>query len=336
MAEFVYNNDGFGALTELADTDMSDQDAIDLLVRPMAESDLTGLDWCILTTAEHNCRTRHELAFDGIGINRELDQRVGKVVAHYNARPDDLFDVVIRGCHELGVKIYGNVRLNHALNPERLTTVPGAVNFSFYNSVKKDFRQFSFHQYLAELFEDLLEKGVDGISLDFERKAPFFPPSTPWDESRSACLWFLRRIRDLTDKPIIARVSYEPEKGRPQGQDPLAWMAEGLIDVIVPGTHNHEPDSLDWTFDEFLEAARSSPRTCQVWPQIWPTGAGWEDGAEDGAISRIHSAEAIVARAKDILARGADGVYFFNFCCYHGDGKLFNEPWQLEMFRQLT
>lgn len=332
MPEFIFNNDGFGPLEELADMDMTDDNAADLLVRPMAESDITILDWCILTTAEHNCRTRHGLAFDGKGIGREFDRRVGKVVQHYNARPLDLFDVIIQQGHAQGIKVYGNMRLNHALNPERLATVPGPVTFCHFNSIKKDFRQFSFHQYLAEIFEDLLAKGVDGISLDFERKAPFYPPGTPEIERKEGCLWFLRRIRKLTDKPIIARVAYEAEKGLAQGQDPCAWMEEGLVDAIVPGTHNHEPDSLTWEFDRFLEAARKSPRPCQVWPQIWPTGSGWEDNAVD----QTHHPDAIVARAHDLLSRGADGVYFFNFCCYHGAGKLFRDESQGELFSRLS
>lgn len=332
MPQFVFNNDGFGPLYELAGTAMTDQDAVEVLVRPMAESDITALDWCILTTAEHNCRTRHGLAFDGIGIDRAFDRRVGAVVSHYIARPLDLLDVIIQHGHEMGIKVYGNVRLNHALSPERLATVPGPVNFCHYNSIKKDFRQFSFHQYLAEIFEDLLAKGVDGISLDFERKAPFYPPGTPEDQRLEGCLWFLRRMRDLTDKPIIVRVAHEPEKGRPQGQDPCAWMAEGLVDVVVPGTHNHEPDGLDWGFDALLEAARASPRPCQVWPQIWPTGAGWQDNAVDST----HPPGAVLDRVRDILARGADGVYFFNFCCYHGEGRLFRDEAQGGLFRRLA
>ena len=332
MPQFVFNNDGFGPLYEMADMEMTDEDAVEMLVRPMAESDITILDWCILTTAEHNCRTRHNLVFDGIGIDREFDARVGKVVQHYAARPLDLLDVIIKHGHAMGIQVYGNVRLNHTLKPERLADMPGPVNFCHYNSIKKDFRQLSFHRFLAEIFEDLLEKGVDGISLDFERKAPFYPPGTPEQERMEGCLRFLRRMRELTEKPIVARVAYEPEKGRLQGQDPCAWMAEGLIDAIVPGTHNHEPDSLDWDFDMFLEAARKSPRPCQVWPQIWPTGTGWEDNRVD----QTHPPDAVVARAHDILARGADGVYFFNFCCYHGDGKLFRDKAQAAIFDRLA
>ena len=321
MSDYVFNNDGFGPLVELAKTGMTEQDAIDVLVRPLAESDLTALDWCIMTTAEHNCRTRHGRAFDGIGVGRDIDQMIGRVVAHYNGQDEDLLDLVVKHGHDQGIEVYGNVRLSHCLNAERVPDCPGVVNFCHYNSIKKDFRSWAFHAYLIELFEDILEKGIDGISLDFERKAPFFPPGTPEEEKLDSCLWFMRKIRKLTDRPVIVRVAHEEEKGRAQGQDPITWMKEGLVDVVIPGTHNHEPDSLDWTFDRFLTGAKASPRPCKVWPQVWPTGTGWEDGDT----AKKHTSEAVILRTRELIDQGADGVYSFNFCCYGKDGQLFQQ-----------
>ena len=326
---YVFNHDGFGALAELANTHMSEQDAADLLVRPLAESDITAIDWCVLTTGEHNCRTRHNRAFDGVGAGRELDAKIGRVIAHYNAQSLDLLDIVIKHGHDHGLHVYGNVRLNHALNAARLTACPGTVNFSSFHSVKKDFRSQEFHQYLAEIFEDLLAKGVDGISLDFERKAPFFPPGASDREKIDACTQFMHRVRRLTDKPVLVRVAYEREKGLEQGQDALAWMEEGLVDVVVPATHNHEPDPLNWDFEPFLNAAKSSPRPCQVWPQIWPTGKTWSEDAENR-----HSPEAVIRRTQAMIRNGADGVYYFNFCCFHHAGRLFRAEDE-RLFRNL-
>jgi len=321
MPNYVFNNDGFGPLVELAKTEMTEQDAVDVLIQPIADSNLTALDWCTLTTAEHNCRTRHGRPFDGVGIGREIDRMIGRVVAHYNAQKEDLLDLLVRRGHDQGIEVYGNVRMNHGLNPDRVPDCPGVVNFCHYNSIKKDFRSWEFHAYLIEIFEDLLEKGVDGISLDFERKAPFFPPGAPEDEKLDSLFWFMRKIRKITDKPIVVRVAHEEEKGRAQGQDPIAWMQEGLVDVVIPATHNHEPDPLDWSFERFRAGAAASPRPCKVWPQIWPTGTGWEDGDTDNK----HSSEAIILRTRELIDQGADGVYYFNFCCYCKDGQLFQE-----------
>jgi len=271
MPDYIFNHDG-GNLWALAKTGMTEQDAADLLVRPLAESDITAIDWCIHSTAEHNCRTRHN------SIVAPVDRQyaaIAKIVEHYNAQPLDVLDIVVKHGHEHGMKVYGNVRLNHCMDPDRLASCPGLINFGYYNGIKKDFRSPAFHQYLCEVFEDLLEKNVDGISLDFERKAPFFPPGTEQDEKYDACYRFLQDIRQLTDKPVLVRVAYDRNKGACQGQDPLGWMDRGLVDVVIPATHNHEGDSLDWRFDAFLQAAKKSPRPCQIWPQIWPTGQAW-------------------------------------------------------------
>jgi hypothetical protein len=106
-------------------------------------------------------------------------------------------------------------------------------------------------------------------------------------------------------------------------------MAEGLVDVVVPATHNHEPEPLDWPFDRFVEAARSSPRPCRVWPQIWPTGQAWTEEA-----GNRHPPAAVLKRAQQILEQDAGGVYFFNFCCFYRGGRLFLAE-DREIFRGL-
>lgn len=312
--EVVFNHDGYGILMELLDTPMSEDDAGDLLVGAFANSAVTALDWCSLTTWAHNCRTRHERGFMGQG-KRDRDQRIGEVIVHYNSQPKDLLDIVVERGRLAGLAVYGNVRLNHTgVDPDLLLACPGRNG----DNGKKDFRDPVFHDYLLEIFEDMLGKGVDGVSLDFERKAPFFPDDAPMDERREACLAFLRKIRSLTEKPVIVRVNHEREKGEPQGQFIEEWTREGLIDAIIPATHNHEPDHLDWRFDRFLDAAGKSPRPCRVWPQIWPTDVGWGERHE-----RSHSPEAVIRRVEEIREMGANGVYFFNFHCFGSKSKYY-------------
>ena len=83
MTEFAFNHDGFGALEHLADTDMTEADAVAMLVQPIVDSKLTAIDWCTLTTGEHNCRTRHkrEALFDS--PHGKIDvARVLIIIAH--------------------------------------------------------------------------------------------------------------------------------------------------------------------------------------------------------------------------------------------------------------
>lgn len=318
--DVAFNHDGFGMLAELAETGMTENDAARILVDPLRDSAVTVIDWCILTTGQHNCRTRHKRGFVGDGQGREIDRLIGKVVAHYNAQPNDLLDIVIERGHVAGIRVFGNIRLNHgALNTEKLLSCPGRNS-----GQKKDFRDHSFHTYLCELVEDLLAKGVDGISLDFERKAPFFPDDATSEERERTTTDFLKQVRALVVKPLIVRVSYQPEKGYPQGQIPEQWMRDGLADAVIPATHNHEPDALDWSFDRFLTAASSSPRPCSVWPQVWPTGEHWQGGN-----AKPHTPDAVLKRVEDLRERGAGGVYFFNFCCFGSQSQYF------PMFRRI-
>ena len=216
--------------------------------------------------------------------------------------------------------ILGDNRLNHcALGPETLENCPGRTVQSTTQwgnkTTRKDFTDEAFHAYLEDLFIDLLEKGVDGLSMDFERKEPFFPDGTPQQERFDACTAFVKRIRKLSDQPLLARVSHESKTGEHNGQDPVAWIAAGLLDYVVPATHNHNPDPLDWRFDRFVAAASKSPRPCKVVPQIWPTFRSW--GERSG---NLHSPEAVLARVREQQTFGSDGAYFFNFCCAE-DGK---------------
>ncbi len=316
--EFIFNHDGYGILADLHDTDRSEQAAADLLVRPLAAAGLTTIDWGLSSTVLHNCRIRggkphtpelwEKIFAENPKLDEPLRRLVPDVVAHYNRQPRDLLDIVVHHGHEHGLQVFGAVRLNHALGPLWLEGVPGRRH---NNDTRIDFRDESFHAYLEDKFAAILERGVDGITLDFERKAPFFPPDAPLPERIQAGTRFVERIRRLTDRPIRARVCHAAEIGTAQGQDPEAWLRAGLLDSVIPATHNHQPDPLDWRFDRFVDAAKDSPRPAAVCPQIWPTPEPWQN-----AECRLHSADAVCRRIDDALAMNADGVYFFNFCCF--------------------
>lgn len=311
--DIAFNHDGFGLLDELYSTDRTEQDACRVLVDPLDGSAVTVIDWCILTTGLHNCKTRHGKLHDRRGKD-DIDRRVGEVIRHYADKGKDLLDLVIEHGRRAGMKVFGNVRLNHTgRDVAQLLDCPGRNAEG-----KKDFRDPLFHDYLCEIFEDLLAKGVDGISLDFERKAPFFPASASSAERFAACREFLEKVRSLTSLPVVARVSHDATKGEPHGQQPELWIEQGLVDIIVPATHNHEPDHLDWGLERFLQAARNSPNACRVWPQIWPTHANWGE-----RMGNLHSEEALIGRVEQIRAAGAHGVYFFNFCCFGSQSDFF-------------
>jgi hypothetical protein len=326
--DLVYNHDGFGILRHLAETDMGEQAAADLLVGQFVESGITIIDWCILSTGNHNCRTRHRKGT--VGGNRTehpRSRRIRDITQHYLAQPLDLLDIVVKHGHAFGATVFGNLRLNHGnvadSCPGRTFVYDGP--YGYQGSRRKDFRDEVFHAYLLEVLEDLLAKGVDGISVDFERKMPFFPSDTPREEAFAATRAFLERVRKLTGRPVMARVAHDREKGERWGQQPEVWLRAGLLDAIVPATHNHEGDPYDWTFDRFVKAAADSPRPCRVYPQIWPTWTCWKEFHDLGQDGRgegtYYEPVAVQRRGEEILQNGADGIFFFNFCCHH-EGNL--------------
>ncbi len=337
--EIAFNHDGFGILGDLARTPMAEADAAALLVDPLARAGVSIVEWAVGSTGVHNCRTRH-----GRLITRALLEQthrdhprmwgddapkylpVGDAVEHYARRQSDLLDIVVRRGHAAGLTVLASLRLNHSLG-RWMDGVPGS---SFLDGLRRDFRDSAFRDYLLEILADLLDKGVDGVGLDFERKAPFFPDDAPQAERFAACGQFLRDVRRLTDRTLLARVSHDEAAGRPQGQQPLEWMREGLLDVVAPATHNHEADDLSWGVDAFLSAAADSPRPCRVWPQIWPTPEGWNRGHPVR-----HAPAAVVDRVRRLREAGADGVYFFNFCCFWPRRETLDGA-DAEMFRAVA
>lgn len=318
--EIAFNHDGFGILGDLARTAMTDAHAAALLVDPLARVGVSVVEWAVGSTGVHNCRTRH-----GRLITRALLEQthgdhprmwgkdapkylpVGDAVEHYAHGAKDLLDIVVRRGQAAGLTVLASLRLNHSLG-RWMDGVPGS---GFLDGLRRDFRDPAFRDYLLEVLADLLDKGVDGVGLDFERKAPFFPDDAPQAERFAACRQFLRDARRLTDRTLLARVSHDSATGVPQGQQPLEWIREGLLDVVVPATHNHEGDDLSWSVDAFLSAAADSARPCRVWPQIWPTPGGWNRGHPVR-----HAPAAVVDRVRRVRKAGADGAYFFNFCCF--------------------
>lgn len=58
VRELVFNHDGSGIPADLAGTPVRERDAADLPVAPLAGAGISCLDWCLMSTAVHNGRTR--------------------------------------------------------------------------------------------------------------------------------------------------------------------------------------------------------------------------------------------------------------------------------------
>lgn len=109
--EQIFNHDGYGILAALDATAKTERDAAELLVTPLAEAGVTAIDWCIVSTGAHNCRTRHGMLYDQRQLERFLAEKseisekssfreaICRVIEHYAAQPLDLLDAVIPATH---------------------------------------------------------------------------------------------------------------------------------------------------------------------------------------------------------------------------------------------
>jgi len=316
----MFNNDGYGCLRLIRDLP-ADEKAVDShFVAPFDGSDVRIMDWTVFSTAEHNYRTAVGNPVIAAGESRlGRDDRAAQAdcVQRYNANDKDLLDCMRDASRRHGMAFFVSLRLNHSSVMDGPLPCPGR-DFGKGKGARKDFTDDLFQHYLLALLEEIALRDPDGLTLDFERKAPFFPRSTSQTQRFEAADRFLHAARSLADRHsdrlgrplwLAARVANDPAKGEPQGQRPLRWIAEGLLDMVIPATHNHEPDALDWQPRAFLDARAASPRQCRVLPQIWPSPGPYDNWTPQGR----HAPDAVAQRARELIAMGADGVYLFNF-----------------------
>jgi len=154
---------------------------------------------------------------------------------------------------------------------------------------------------------------VDGVELDFFRHLNYFKrPSRGLPASQEECdmmSGLLRRIREMTERvglargrPILVavRVPDSPGYCKAHGLDLLRWLEEGLIDILVPsGYFRLNP----WEVSVELGHRHG----VAVYPCLS------ESRISDSEARKIRmSDESYRARAMNVWASGADGVYTFN------------------------
>ena len=84
---------------------------------------------------------------------------------------------------------------------------------------------------------------LDGLQLDFARHTPCLPPGREW-ECRDGATEFVRQVRRMLQEVgarsgrrplLLARVAETVEGNHLDGLEVEKWIAEGWIDILVPG-----------------------------------------------------------------------------------------------------
>lgn len=161
------------------------------------------------------------------------------------------------------------------------------------------------NHYLAILREACRRYDLDGVELDWLRYPKFFRDG----EVNAAVLTeFVREAHTILDETakrhghplrLVTRVPDGPARAKELGLDVEAWLKTGWIDAVIAG------NGFTFTSNELDEwVALAHRHRVPVYGVIERMPRGF---------SRFGSPETLRAAAATLWARGADGLYTFNF-----------------------
>lgn len=226
-------------------------------------------------------------------------------------------------CHHHGMKFIGGFRMNDRHSQgihERFMSRFLSRNRQWWLKEFAGGFDYSFPQVRDWLF-DIMKQFVtrfaaDGMEFNFMR-SPYVFPTNESKRKQPILTDFMRRVRAMIDQHAAARGAplilgaWTPQsldECHHLGLDVPAWIAEGLLDYVVPGDFGSA--DMNMPLDEFARVTRDS--SCYLYPAIHPRP------------SRRHHPRTLLSRpahraaARNYYAQGADGVAMFNYI-YHWD-----------------
>ncbi len=272
-----------------------------------------------------------------LAILGEGDRRVFRNVKALISNGDDPLAVVVNKGHEIGLKVWARFEMNHEYGPadDRNWMWVGLVGefnkkhpeYRIPNSVNMDYSIKEVRDFKLAIIKEVLQKGVDGISMDFAVYPPFL--KDPVKDYR-IMTDFIAHVKEMTEEidkkenrkvNIIVRV---PDNYHAIGLDWRTWIQKGLIDIIVP-TVVHLQDQFDVSVDEFVQEAKGTG--CKVFGCVRPY-LGYYDcdpkpqDEKSGVIryDREMTHEMFFTKAFLLLRAGVDGIQIAT-----GSGDLTSE-----------
>jgi hypothetical protein len=249
----------------------------------------------------------------------------------------DPFSVWFDECRNCGIEGWISYRMNdrhNVDNPEHPMHADiwkkdhsiwrYGYRFENWDDRAMDYGREEVRDYYFAMIEESLERyDVDGVEVDWMRSGYHFKPGRE-DAGIKVLNDYMLRVRRLLDTwelkrghrvQLSARVPSSPVTARYLGYDPVEWARQGWVDRIVATNH--------W-------ATTDSYPPVEIWKQLL---AGTKTKLDIGneilvrpdkwfPVYPYQTPETIRGYALSALARGADGVYLFNFMDTLRDGTF--------------
>ena len=325
----IFNNDGDDIVYQCSTT--TAEELLNARTTALAGSQVDSIFYCTWSSGfgvfTHNTKVgqvfeTREAPFTNNPTRAFLDAGIDplRVMTEFGRKHhiEVLWSLRMNDTHDGSLTSYGPVMFNanklKVAHPEYLFSTPqqrpkyGA--WSAMDFGRPEVRDLAF-RYVEEVCRNY---DVDGVELDFFRHPIFFKNNSlglPCDDSdRAQMTGLLRRIRAMSDdvgrrrgRPLLiaVRVPDSVEYSRAIGIDLEQWLAGDLADLLVVTSYIQLNS---WDYSVALGHKYGVP----VYPSLD------ESRVRDEAARRLRSSvEAYRARAMNVWAAGADGVYMFNF-----------------------
>jgi len=181
-----------------------------------------------------------------------------------------------------------------------------------------DYSHREVRDYVAAFVGELLARyDVDGVECDWMRFMHHLPPGRERDFAPclDAVMREVRRHADAAAKRlghpvrVGVRVDSDPKAALGHGTDPFAWAEAGYVDLVVPCNFYFSAD-FDMPLGEWMRRLAAVNPRVRVVP-----------GADNGlVVEKMNRRDLTLAQycgwADRMNARGATGLYLFNFMYY--------------------
>ena len=332
----IFNNDGDDALYYAKEP--TPQGLLEVRAIPATNTHVDSMFYCTVLpfgSFQHNTQVGEVFTQDVAGKRN--------ITKHLIAQGTDPLKVMADYCQTNGIEIFSSFRMNDVhdgagfpmflpefkqQHPEFLFgSEESPPRYGYWSGV--DYGQPEIRDLAFTFISDICRRyDIDGIELDFYRASPFFKRHA-WGKSvlkreLEEMTSLLRRVRQMTaaveeqrTRPFLvaARILESVELSRDYGLDLLAWLKEGLIDLIITGEVSLAP----WEDLIHLGHQYGVP----VYPCLRRTM--WYDDPD------YKSVESFRAQALSAWKLGADGIYLFNLFPEEGYTDLFSELGEPEL-----